>query len=408
MNLTYVQANRMIPGPAGLAPSTVQYEGSDTLKPGYLVCANSDYGTDDSAVQADRWCRAEMPATGKLHNFIGVIAGGRSTYPAEPGLRPIILPGSICEVFTDQNCTIDVTLLTVKAGSYLAGGVGEGIIIGKALQTVNRSSVNGLVLCKLFGVHPRYDRINWKTPTSAVNAQSSAIWESCPWTELKEDPTLGIAYFDDFLGPLDVTTADGWTIHATTSGVICSGVTTDSEGGVLKLDSNGHNAADDGVDSLQQPTASFLLAAGRKLWFEARIKLTDATDSWFAGLCAVDASLLATGALDDVSDKAGFYHLDAGTDNKMSSITARTSADDATADVAACADATWVNIGFVIDGLTSIKFYVNGVLVETGTTAANLPNAAMCMSFAATCENAHTDDADLFVDWVKIAQLVRT
>ena len=67
----------MSPGPAGVAVSNCYYEGSDALKAGYLVCANSDYYASGGSVadlQADRWHRAEKPATGKLHNFMGVIA----------------------------------------------------------------------------------------------------------------------------------------------------------------------------------------------------------------------------------------------------------------------------------------------------------------------------------------------
>jgi len=43
-------------------------------------------------------------------------------------------------------------------------------------------------------------------------------------------------------------------------------------------------------------------------------------------------------------------------------------------------------------------------LVEKGTTAANIPNAAMCLSLVSQIEVAGAD-AELSVDWVKIAQL---
>jgi len=171
MNIAPVQQRRMAPGPAGVAVSNCYYEGSDVLKPGYLLCANSDSGTAAN-LQADRWHRAEKPATGKLHNFMGVVAKGRSSFPPEPNGRDIYLPGSVCEVFTDQACTIDSTLLTVKAGSYAAGGTGDGMIIGRALQTVDRSTVNGLVLCKLYGINPLNDISRLGIPTSTNNVAS--------------------------------------------------------------------------------------------------------------------------------------------------------------------------------------------------------------------------------------------
>jgi hypothetical protein len=129
--------------------------------------------------------------------------------------------------------------------------------------------------------------------------------------------------------------------------------------------------------------------------------MTDATQQFFIGLAGVDTTLMASGALDDVVDKAGFYHEAASTDDKISSVCSRTSTDDKTADVAANADNTYVKLGFVIDGLDSVTFYVNGVAVETGTTANTIPNAVMCLSFFAGYEGAA---GVMHVDWVRILQ----
>jgi len=132
--------------------------------------------------------------------------------------------------------------------------------------------------------------------------------------------------------------------------------------------------------------------------------MNDATDQYFVGLAATDTTLIAAGVIDDVSDKCGFFHHAESTDNKISSITARADADDATADVANNTDDTYITVGFRISGLTSVEFYVNGALVEKGITAANIPNAAMCLSLVSQIEVAG-EDAELSVDWVKIAQL---
>jgi hypothetical protein len=131
--------------------------------------------------------------------------------------------------------------------------------------------------------------------------------------------------------------------------------------------------------------------------------MNDATDQYFIGLAATDTTLIAAGVLDDVSDKVGFYHEAASTDNKISCVTARTNADDKTADVATNTDATYMTVGFVITGITTVDFYVNGVLVESGALTANVPNAAMCLSVCAQVE-ATGADAEMDVDWVRIAQ----
>jgi len=155
--------------------------------------------------------------------------------------------------------------------------------------------------------------------------------------------------------------------------------------------------------SAQLLNCRFLPKAGRTIAFEARVKMNDATDQYFIGLAATDTTLIASGVLDDVSDKVGFYHEAASTDNKISSVTARTNADDKTADVAANADGTYMTVGFVITGITTVDFYVNGALVESGALTANVPNAAMCFSVCAQVE-ATGADAEMDVDWVRIAQ----
>ena len=237
--------------------------------------------------------------------------------------------------------------------------------------------------------------------TAAGTGRSPLIWTDCPLMELRTNPELGHEYFNHYLGPIDVTTGDGYTITQENSGAISAVATVD--GGVLLVDSAGNNAADDGVN-VQLPNCMFKAAAGRTIWFEARVAMVDTgDDQYFIGLAGIDTTLIAAGIMDDVVDKCGFFRIAASTADKISTITARTSAEDATTDVATIADNTYVKLGFVIDGLTSVKFYVNGALVETGVTAANIPNAVMALSYVAQCEQTSAD-AELSVDWVQIAQ----
>lgn len=229
---------------------------------------------------------------------------------------------------------------------------------------------------------------------------SPAIWSDCPLLALEYGAREGFAFFDDFLGPIDVTSADGWTITQVTSGAI-SGVATE-QGGVLLVDSAGNASADDGINA-QLKNCMFRAAAGRKIWFEARVKMNDATDQFFIGLAGVSTALIASGAIEDTVDKCGFYHEAASTDNYISAISSRTSSDEKNTDVGANADATYVKLGFVIDGLTRVSFYRNGVLVATCTDANDIPNAVMCLSVVAQIEGTGAD-AEMSVDWVRVAQ----
>lgn len=238
--------------------------------------------------------------------------------------------------------------------------------------------------------------------TAAGKGLSPLIWDDCPVQALQMNPELGFIYYNDYVGQIDVTTGDGYVITAVTSGNIEAVV--DEQCGVLQVSSGGNASADDGVN-VQLQNCMVKPAAGVTIFFEARCKMTDTgDDQYYIGLAGVDTTLIAAGIMDDVVSKCGFFRIAASTADKISAITARTSADDATADVASIADATYAKLGFVIDGLTSVKFYVEGVLVETGTTAANIANDVMCLSYVAQVEQTSAD-ADLDVDWVCVAQV---
>jgi hypothetical protein len=232
---------------------------------------------------------------------------------------------------------------------------------------------------------------------------SPLIWANSLWDAVDSDPSLGFKYFNDYLGEIDVTTADGYLITAVTSGGISPVV--DEDGGVLLVDSQGNAAADDGVN-VQLTNCMFKPLAGRTIRFEARCKFNDnsALTSQFAiGLAGVDTTLIAAGVLDAVVDKAVWFHHGASTADKMSVCAAQLTTSDIDADKATTVDDTYINLGFVINGVTSVQWYADGVLVHTSSVAASIPNAVMCLSYVAQTEGA-AKDAELSIDWVAILQ----
>jgi len=236
--------------------------------------------------------------------------------------------------------------------------------------------------------------------TASGKGPSPALWSDCPYLALALGAKEGFVFFDDFLGPIETTTALDWTITQVTTGRVAGGAT--EQGGVLLVDSNGNPPSDDGVN-VQRTNCLFKPAANRKIWFEARVKMNDATDQYFIGLAGVDTTLIAAGVVDDVVDKCGFYHEAASTDNKISAISSRLTSEEKNTDVGANVDATYVKLGFKIDGLTRIDFYRNGVIVASVTDASDIPNAVMCLSAVAQIEVAGAD-AEMSIDWVRIAQ----
>lgn len=234
--------------------------------------------------------------------------------------------------------------------------------------------------------------------TAAGTGPSPLIWNDSKWFEALLDPTVGFAYFDDYLGQIDVTTGDGWTLTQSNSTGTISGLATD-QGGVLVI-TDGGSTEDDSLNA-QLKNCLFKPAAGVKIRFEARLNMTDATQQWFVGLAGVSTAILGTGAIEDTVDKCGFYHQHDSTDNKMSAISARTTSEEIDADVAANADNTYVKIGFVIDGLTSVTWYVNGVSVGSVVDTDDIPNAVMCLTLFAGYQSG---SSATHIDWIRILQ----
>lgn len=399
---------------------SVYYEGTNTIYEGMALCYNHDTTTNhigvasidftttagsvsESTTTAEgsqnegKFIRVEEPSAANQRFFAGVVAGGKHEGSVGPAWVDVYAPnGAIVPVYTDKSVTInDKAHLEIGENTVIDDATAGGPCIGFFDETIDRSSTAGLALCKLTDV----DASEIKSASTLSVGLSPLLWGDAPSVAELADPGNGISYFDDFIGAVNTTTAEGWIITQTTTGTMLA---TPVEGGALLLDTAGHTGADDGIEC-QKLNCRFLPKVGTNIWFEARVKMNDATDQYFVGLAATDTTLLPAGAADDAVDKCGFYHLAASTDNKLSSITARTTADDLTADVVTNTDGAYITLGFKITGLTSVKFYADGALVETGVTTANIPNAAMCLSLV--CKTEGTDvDAEMTVDWVKIVQ----
>lgn len=390
----------------------VLYEGTDVIYEGAAVSYNYDTtdnvtgwsrsaaaesGTTAEGYQNEgKYLRVEKCTTTNAPFFAGVVAPGSwvgKTGTGSMWIEIYVPNGAIVPVYTDKSITA-LDDMYIENAQYTLINTGTWKV-GTFMETIDRSGTAGLCLARL--------TLPEETPTTvavvAATGPSALIWNDIPVSELKSNFSAGLIYENDFLGSDNLVTTEGWTITQVTSGTLSLLA---AEGGALHVDSAGNASSDDGV-SAQLLNCRFLPAAGRKIAFEARVKMNDATDQYFIGLAATDTTLIAAGVLDDVSDKVGFYHEAASTDNKISCVTARTNADDKTADVATNTDATYMTVGFVIDGITTVNFYVNGVLVESGALTANVPNAAMCLSVCAQVE-ATGADAEMDIDWVRIAQ----
>jgi hypothetical protein len=196
------------------------------------------------------------------------------------------------------------------------------------------------------------------------------------------DPSTHLVWFNHFVDYNEsewvVTRVDGGTDGADTRGVI------DAHGGVLQILNNDAdndetflqwcgNALVTATTPAKNSVAELFAIAGKKTFFKARFKVSDATDSDFViGLQITDTSPLAC------ADGVWFQKDD--DDALLDFHVAKASAQSSLTGIATLANDTYVVVGFVYDGDETFSVYVNDVQVGTLTVAAP-PTTEIALSF---------------------------
>lgn len=189
------------------------------------------------------------------------------------------------------------------------------------------------------------------------------------------DPTQWHVYFNDF----DDYVAGDWTI--TRVGTTPTEALADINGGALLLTLS---AADNDSDQLQKKSESFLLTAGKKAFFKARFKVSDATQSDFLmGLAVTDTTLL--GAVDGAGVTDGiFFSKDDGdalldVQVQKDATTGQTRA----AGIATVVSDTFLTVAWAYDGVSEVKYFVDDVQKGSlSATSSYLPDTELTVSFA--------------------------
>jgi hypothetical protein len=204
------------------------------------------------------------------------------------------------------------------------------------------------------------------------------------------DPTKFHTFFDDF----DKYVSGDWTITEVDGGVdgadsIALG---NVDGGALVIL---NNDADDDSEFLQKKGESFLLVAGKKLWFKARLKVSDATQSDFVmGLQITDTTPLA------VSDGI-FFQKDDGDANLDIHVVKNSTATDS-AGVGTVVSDTFIEMAFYYNGVDAIEVFVDDVKVAT-LAVTNLPDdEELTVSFGV--QNGEAAAKSMTVDYIFVAK----
>lgn len=179
-------------------------------------------------------------------------------------------------------------------------------------------------------------------------------------------------------------------------------VADDQHGGILKILTN--DASADGMNC-QLNGESFKAAAGRKINFESRFAVGDADKvAVFLGLAITDTTVLA-----GCTDYVGFVLVDGtastllkyanGKDATGGAVGAESGGATYASTGTTLADDTFVTIGFQINGVTDIRYFVNGVRVAVITS--NIPdNEVLTPTMAIITKNAAAEY--MYVDYFSV------
>ena len=192
-------------------------------------------------------------------------------------------------------------------------------------------------------------------------------------------------YFEDF----DYYAAADWTVTETQAGA--TQALTDGDGGLLLLT---NTAADNDLVALQKVGESYRFASGKKLFFEARFKVSNATQSDVVmGLQITDTTPL------DVTDGVFFLKSD---DSTTISLLVEKNNTATTTSVGTLADDTYIRLGFYYDGNSSIQAFVNGTYVATSATTNLVDDEDLTISFA--IQNGNAVARTMTVDYIYVAK----
>lgn len=203
------------------------------------------------------------------------------------------------------------------------------------------------------------------------------------------DPTSVHVWFDDF----DKFTAADWTITTTEAGASsASEAVSSADGGVLTIT---NDAADNDADFLQWATENWKFVTGKRLWFKARIKISDATESDFViGLQITDTTPLS------VSD--GVYFMKDDGDANLDCYVTKNGTSSSSAAASTLTSDTWATLGFYYNGKDAVTFFKDDLAIAS-LAVTNLPDdEELAVSFG--LQNGEAVAKVLSVDYIFVAK----
>lgn len=199
-------------------------------------------------------------------------------------------------------------------------------------------------------------------PTRFINGGVTNASKPEPFGMMGQlDPTKFNSFFEDFhYSDVAAATPLDWTVTKVGVGT----VTVASEDGAAMLFTNA--AADNDSVAAQLKNPGFVLNSGKQSWFEARMKISDITQSdLLIGLTGLDTTPIGAAASEEtgVADGIFFLKIDAATDWRF--YTRKASATVASKTAIATMTLAYQRVGWHYNGKDEFRLFFNGVHVAS-------------------------------------------
>jgi len=176
------------------------------------------------------------------------------------------------------------------------------------------------------------------------------LWGDAPVLQCLADPSLGAYLFEDFLrAPTDTTVTGFETINDGTTGTCTY---QDAAYGVFNVVTA---AADNDYQAFASTNEVFNLGLQKKLWFEARVKLSEATtneSTWWVGMTdTTTTGGMQANAAGPLADFDGcVIYKTPETALTLNIMVSNATVQDSETSIATSVSNTWTRVGFKYDG----------------------------------------------------------
>jgi hypothetical protein len=303
----------------------------------------------------------DIPVGGEV-TFRAIDATTWETQEAFYSSAPTTQTGGLAVKAVDNASNVDVTISNASHGQATTVSIPDGgqatanFVLDQGAATIAGAKTftddltmtddDGIILGTSSDLKVEFN----STDSIVTSGPATLLWAGAP-SVLDPDPFKFYGITEDFMNPASATASD---LHAWTDnndGGTGTNAFQDAAGGIYNIVTA---AADNDYHAMSSVSEPFLFASGKKLWFEARFKVAEATtneSAWWFGL----TDTLTTGGFqaDAAGPLASYDGALIWKDEATMDIDFETSNAGTQATTTAMATAvtnTWTKVGFYFDG----------------------------------------------------------